>query len=272
MSKIPKEYIIAVDAIVKASIKIMKVYNESFDVEIKSDGSPLTIADLESSKIIEIVLQETQIPITGEETKKVDYEIRKTWNKSWCVDPLDGTKEFVNRNGEFAVNIALIEKQTPIFGLIASPVSEQILFGDKDLGVFTFSFDDAYIPSNWEKIKAKEIPNRPIGIVYSRSHSSGPMDEFIEEISAKYGEPTFVKKGSSLKFFDLALGKADVYPRFAPTMEWDIASGQAILNAIGGEVIHTETKKPLFYNKENLKNPSFIASTKAILNNSDVKL
>ena len=269
MLEIPKEYMIAVGAIVKASIKIMTVYNEAFDVEIKGDGSPLTIADLESSKIIEEALRETKIPITGEETKKGDYEIRKTWNKSWCVDPLDGTKEFVNRNGEFAVNIALIEKQTPTFGLIASPVSQQILFGDKDLGVFTFSFDDADKPSNWNKVKAKDIPNRPIGIVYSRSHSSGPMDEFIEELKVKYGEPAFVKKGSSLKFFDLALGRADVYPRFAPTMEWDIASGQAILNALGGEVIHAETKKPLIYNKENLKNPSFIASTKAILNNTD---
>jgi len=266
MSKIPKEYMIAVDAIVKASIKIMKVYNESFDVEIKSDGSPLTIADIESSKIIEALLKETQIPITGEETKKSDYEIRKTWKKSWCVDPLDGTKEFVNRNGEFAVNIALIEKQVPIFGLIASPVSQQILLGDKDLGVFTFSFDDADIPSNWKKIKAKEFLNKPIGIVYSRSHSSGAIDEFTDGLKAKYGEPTYVKKGSSLKFFDLALGKADVYPRFAPTMEWDIASGQAILNALGGEVIDSENKKPLIYNKKNLKNPNFIATTKALSN------
>ncbi len=269
MIKIPIEYSTAISAVVEASKKIMDVYNKGFDVEIKGDGSPLTIADLESSKIINTKLKQTDIPITGEETTKDIYERRKRWKKCWCVDPLDGTKEFVNRNGEFAVNIALIENQIPIFGLIASPVEENILFGTKELGVFVFSFKDSENTEKWQKVSPKENPNKPLNVIYSRSHSSGPMNEFIDELKAKYGEPAFVKKGSSLKFFDLALGKADVYPRFAPTMEWDIASGQAILTALGGKVTHAETKKPLIYNKENLKNPSFIASTKAILKTAE---
>ena len=153
--------------------------------------------------------------------------------------------------------------------MIASPLEEKVLFGEKKLGAFVFSFKEALNPKKWKKIAPKESFNKPINVIYSRNYYSSGMDAFIDELKAKYGELNFIKKGSSLKFFDLAWGKADVYPRFAPTMEWDIASGQAILNAIGGEVIHAETKKPLIYNKENLKNPSFIASTKAILNNSD---
>ena len=221
MSKIPKEYMIAIDAVVKASSKIMKVYNESFDVEIKGDGSPLTIADLESSKIIEIVLQETQIPITGEETKKVDYEIRKTWNKSWCVDPLDGTKEFVNRNGEFAVNIALIEKQTPIFGLIASPVSEQILFGDKDLGVFIFSFNDAENPLNWKKIK---------------EHSSNKIKEF--NIKGTLNSQARELSGGNQQKLQLSLipDQKGLLAIEQPTRGLDLNSTQSVWNKINERI------------------------------------
>ena len=265
MSKIPSEYFIAIEAIIEASKKIMEIYNKAFDVEIKGDGSPLTIADLESSKIIDAKLKQTDIPITGEETIKDLYKRRKRWEKCWCVDPLDGTKEFISRNGEFAVNIALVKNQIPILGLIASPVQEQILFGDQNLGAFIFSFKDSENTTKWKKLSPNENPNNPINVIYSRSHSSGPMLDFVDNLKAKYGELNFIKKGSSLKFFDLALGRADIYPRFAPTMEWDIASGQAILTALEGEVIHAETRNPLLYNKENFKNPSFIARTKAIL-------
>ena len=267
--KVPEEYFTAINAIIAASKAIEKIYNVGFNIDIKKDGSPVTNADFESSKIIEKELKKTNIPITGEETLKQRFKERKKWKKHWCVDPLDGTKEFIRRNGEFAVNIALIENQVSIFGLIASPLEEKVLFGEKKLGAFIFSFKDALNPKKWKKITPKESYNKPLNVIYSRNYDSPGMDAFIDKFKAKYGEPAFVKKGSSLKFFDLALGRADVYPRFAPTMEWDIASGQAILNALGGEVIHAETKKPLIYNKENLKNPSFIASTKAILNNTD---
>jgi len=264
--KLSAEYFIAINAIIAASKVIQKSYNDEFNVEIKEDGSPVTNADIESSKIIEKELIKTHIPITGEETIKERFKERKKWKKHWCVDPLDGTKEFVRRNGEFAVNIALIENQTPVFGLIASPLEEKVLFGEKKLGAFVFSFKEALDPKKWKKITPKEYLNKPLNVIYSRNYYSPGMDVFIDELKAKYGEPNFIKKGSSLKFFDLALGKADVYPRFAPTMEWDIASGQAILNALGGEVNNAETKKPLIYNKENLKNPSFIVTTKAMLN------
>ena len=264
--KLSAEYFIAINAIIAASKAIKRIYNNKYNIEVKKDGSPVTNADFESSKIIEKELTKTHIPITGEETIKKRFKERKKWKRCWCVDPLDGTKEFIRRNGEFAVNIALIENQKPIFGLIASPLEEKVLFGEKKLGAFFFSFKDAQTPQKWKKLTPNDTLNTPVNIICSRYYSTHGMESFINALKVKHGDPAFVKKGSSLKFFDLALGKADVYPRFAPTMEWDIASGQAILNALGGEVIDAETKKPLIYNKENLKNPSFIATTKALSN------
>lgn len=255
----------ALIAAVEASHKIMEIYNHDFEAIIKEDGSPLTKADLASTTIIQRHLEPLGIPITGEETEKLDYSIRKNWTECWCVDPLDGTKEFIKRNGEFAVNIALIENGVPTFGLIASPVNEEIIFGSKEFGVYISSFENIEKEDNWTKINVPEKVNSPLILTASRSHGSGPMEDFTAELKRISPEIKLKSKGSSLKFFDLAKGEVDIYARFAPTMEWDIASGQAILEALGGNVINVETGKPLEYNKENLLNPFFIAKTKPLL-------
>ena len=256
---------VALQASVDASREIMRIYNDEFEAIIKEDGSPLTKADLASTKIIHEYLEPLGIPITGEETEKLAYSIRKNWTSCWCVDPLDGTKEFISKNGEFAVNIAMIENGIPTFGLIASPVNEEIIFGSKEIGVFVAQFDDLDFPDKWEQINAPEKVNSPLILTASRSHGSGPMEGFTAELKLISSEIIQKSKGSSMKFFDLAKGEVDVYARFAPTMEWDIASGQAILEALGGSVINVETGLPLVYNKENLLNPFFIAKTKPLL-------
>ncbi len=243
----------------------MEIYEGEFDPEFKTDGSPVTAADLASSDIINKILAETNIPVTSEETVHEDYSIRKNWDRSWCVDPLDGTKEFVKRNGEFSINIALIENQVPIFGLIASPVNDEVVFGSKELGVYFCNLLDWENRENWKKIHPTEKVNEPLVVASSRSHHSGPVLQYVNELRSKSPEIHFLKMGSALKFFSLADGSADTYPRFAPTMEWDIAAGQAILEALGGKVVHAETGEALLYNKDNLKNPYFIASTKAFL-------
>lgn len=239
----------------------MEVYQSDFNAEIKGDGSPLTIADQASSNIIQKYLTTTEIPITEEETIKADFKTRKTWRSSWCVDPLDGTKEFIKRNGEFAVNIALIDHGAPVFGVIASPVEEKLIFGGKRFGVFICSFKDFGDATKWTEIKPSIQVNKPLRMLVSRSHPSDVGDTFYYTLEAKFSEINNTSKGSALKFFDLALGNADVYPRFAPTMEWDIAAGQAILEALGGGVFDAITGLPLCYNKENLTNPFFIAQT-----------
>jgi 3'(2'), 5'-bisphosphate nucleotidase len=263
--KIPNTYLIAIEAAIEASHKIMEFYVSDFSVIEKSDKSPVTEADIASFDIIVSHLQNTNIPILGEEMVNFPYDIRKNWTENWCVDPLDGTKEFIKKNGEFAVNIALIKNQQPIMGIIASPVGKKILFGDLDLGVYLFSFENAKKPELWKKIETNSNINQPLVHISSRSHHSGNGKMLISSLENKFGKISYLQKGSSLKFFDLAQNKADIYPRFAPTMEWDIAPGQAILEALGGEIIDVETGEKLKYNKENLLNPHFIAKTFAFL-------
>lgn len=268
MHTFPDNYMIAIDAGVRASREIMRIYQLPIEKSIKSDGSPVTSADLASSAIIAERLKSTGIPIIGEELAATPYEVRKAWTRCWIVDPLDGTKEFIKKNGEFAVNIALVENGEPIFGIIASPVNETILIGAKNKGAYLSKFKDASISANWEELHPKAL-NNPIVMAGSRSHHSGRILHLVETLQAKYTHVNFIKKGSSLKFFDLAKGDADVYPRFAPTMEWDIASGQAILNELGGVVVNALTNEPLTYNKEDLYNPYFIAKTQSFIRDND---
>jgi 3'(2'), 5'-bisphosphate nucleotidase len=265
LQALPKAYQVAIEAAIAASKAIIKIYEQDFSFQDKTDGSPVTKADLASSRIIEKYLSPLGIPITGEESDKAPFEIRQSWIQSWCIDPLDGTKEFIKRNDEFAVNIALINNKQAIFGLIASPVKEEILIGGKDIGVFVFQFKDFEHYSNWQRLGIPQQINKPLVMACSRSHHSGPVLQIINSLKAKGHELDYIKKGSALKFFDLASGRADIYPRFAPTMEWDIAAGQAILEALGGEVVHAETGEPLTYNKANLVNPYFVARTQALL-------
>ncbi|MCE2742080.1 MAG: 3'(2'),5'-bisphosphate nucleotidase CysQ [Fluviicola sp.] len=255
----------AISASIEASEVIMNFYSNGFNSQYKSDGSPVTEADFASSKVILKYLEETNIPVLGEESEHQHFDIRKNWTLNWCVDPLDGTKEYIKRNGEFAVNIALIENEIAIFGVIAWPVERKVLFGGKEIGAFIVSFDEIHQSEKWIKLVAQDSINSPIVMATSRTPHSGASAEFIESLKKEYSEIDFLKKGSALKFFDLATGSADIYPRFAPTMEWDIAAGQAILEAVGGTVCSVETGKPLTYNKENLFNPFFVAKTKALL-------
>ncbi len=258
ISKIP------VEAAIEASKAIMKIYQGEFERVEKEDGSPVTIADLTSSKILREHLNKTHLPITGEEQEKAPFESRKMWDKSWCIDPLDGTKEFIKRNGEFVINIALLEGQVSTFGLIASPVQRRIILGGPKFGAYEFSFDEAEKYEKWKKLDSLKPIADPITVISSRSHYTGDILSLIHSIEENYNKFESIKMGSALKFFHLVNGKADVYPRFAPTMEWDIAAGQAIFEAIGGEIINIKTGESLRYNKENLLNPFFIAYNKHV--------
>jgi 3'(2'), 5'-bisphosphate nucleotidase len=258
-------YLTAIHAAIEASKEIMRIYNGVIDLDYKEDGSPLTNADLSSSKIINEYLAPLGFPITSEETIHTKYKTRSSWENCWCVDPLDGTKEFVSRNGEFAVNIAYIEGEYPVFGIITSPVNEEIIFGGKEEGVFTCHFLDIDQPLKWKKIQEKDAINNPLNMIGSRSHPSELSKKYYEDVALVAKSVEYLSKGSSLKFFDLANGTADVYPRFAPTMEWDIAAGQAIIEALGGEVSNALDGTRLRYNKEDLTNPFFIAKTKGFI-------
>ena len=262
---IEAKYLSAIHAAIVASQEIMRIYIDVINLEYKEDGSPLTNADLASSKIIHDHLEPLGFPITSEETINTKYQERKKWEGFWCVDPLDGTKEFVKKNGEFAVNIAFIEGSYPVFGLIASPVYEEILFGGKEMGVYSCSYGDISEASKWKHIPGGDGINHPLIVIGSRSHPSELGKKFFEDIMLITKDPEYLSKGSSLKFFDLANGIADVYPRFAPTMEWDIAAGQAIIEALGGEVANALDGTRLQYNKEDLTNPFFIAKTKGFI-------
>lgn len=251
-------YRTVLDAMLKASEAILTIYHNGFSTEIKSDGSPVTQADLTSSKILIEELEVLGFPILDEESKKASYEERKNWEYYWCIDPLDGTKEFIKQNDEFAICIALIHNHQPVFGAICSPVTKEVIFGGVGFGVFTSKLNGIYTLREISPLstEAKEA----IQLVISRSHDTQQQaNEFIQELKDEYKEVSLFSKGSALKFFDLALGKADIYARFGPTMEWDIAAGHCILRELGGEIISISENEPLTYNKESLFNLPFIA-------------
>ena len=256
----------AIEAAFEAGEKILEVYDSDFAVEHKDDKSPLTLADKKSHEVIVSYLKKTKIPILSEEGKSISYAERKDWNRLWIVDPLDGTKEFVKRNGEFTVNIALVENGKPVMGVIYVPVKDEMYFAEKSIGAFKLDFYSA-VTSEMESIetlkaKAFSLPcnkyDSTYTIVASRSHSSPETEDFIKKKKGKYGEVEIISAGSSLKICMVAEGKANVYPRFAPTMEWDTAAGQAIAEAAGCKVVQKDGKTPLQYNKEDLLNPWFV--------------
>jgi len=257
---------IAIKASLKAGEAIMEVYNSAIEVEYKDDKSPLTEADKKANDIINSFLIPTKIPIISEENKQIDYSIRKKWNVCWIVDTVDGTKEFIKRNGEFTVNIALVEEGKPIIGVIYVPATKVLYFANVNQSVaFKAGLNSHNTPfsSIFEKaveFQPKKQDSKKIKVVGSRSHMSQDTLDFTEKLKKEGQELEVVSKGSSLKFCLVAEGQADIYPRFAPTMEWDTAAGQAICNANGIHVISRETNKPLLYNKENLLNPWFIVS------------
>lgn len=228
-------------------------YSPDFGVEQKADQSPLTIADQKANKVICEGLEqlETVYPIISEENKAIAYETRKDYEYVWLVDPLDGTKEFIKRNGEFTVNIALIHQQKVVLGVVYTPVSDELFWAAKGEG--------AYMEKEGKRTQLKapsfSLKDKNLGVVCSRSHLNEATQAFVDQLDT----PERVPKGSSLKFLILAQGKAHVYPRLAPTMEWDTGAAQIVLEEAGGQVIAEDTKAPLQYNKADLLNPHFVA-------------
>ena len=243
----------------KAGDEIMRIYQQDFEVDYKIDNSPLTKADLKSNEIITESLKDLypEIPILSEENKEVPYNIRKNWEYFWLIDPLDGTKEFVKKNGEFTVNIALIHKDTPVLGVIYAPVFEILYYTQKNRGAF----------KQEKNRKPQRLPiynhtnNDTLKIIVSKSHYNQETKEFVDNLKNQYDKIEFINIGSSLKFCLIAEGKADIYPRLAPTMEWDTAAGQAVVEQAGGEIVEFMTQTPLKYNKKNLLNPWFVTKT-----------
>ena len=238
-----------------AGAAILEIYKNCEGIEIikKADDSPLTAADQAANAIICAGLEQLpiQYPIISEENKAVDFEVRKDYDYYWLVDPLDGTKEFIKRNGEFTVNIALIHQGNVVMGVVYAPVLEELYWASAGNGSF--------LEKNGvvEQIHAPKftMKDKGIHVVCSRSHLNEETQSFINQLD----EPNLVSKGSSLKFLELATGKAHLYPRVAPTMEWDTAAAQIVLEEAGGKVVQFNTNDAVVYNKENLLNPYFVA-------------
>lgn len=259
-----KELSVAIRAAIEAGKEILKIYHSNFEVEIKNDASPLTIADKNANTRINFFLKPTGIPIISEENNQIDYNERKNWETCWIVDPLDGTKEFIKKNGEFTVNIALVKNGKPILGVIYVPVSKTIYFGSQHLStskklILKEAKESVQEIINKAKIIKPQTPENTIKIVGSRSHLNEDTKDFIEKITSETNkEVKMVSIGSSLKFCLVAEGEAQVYPRFAPTMEWDTAAGDAICRMVSLQVIDRKTGEPMRYNKENLLNNYFL--------------
>ncbi len=262
-------------ASVEAGKEILKIYDTAFAVEYKEDDTPLTKADQNASEKIISLLADTNIPVLSEEGEHFTFAKRKLLNELWIVDPLDGTKEFVKRNGEFTVNIALIKKNQSILGVIYSPVFKDLYFAANGIGSFKIGRHD-FIPIindlhnfNLDRLilLAKKLPLKSypevFTLVASRSHLSSEVYAYIEEKKAQHNDVNIVNTGSSIKMCWVAEGLADEYPRFGPTMEWDTAAGQAILENAGCELIDYTTQKPMLYNRQELRNNSFIARRKS---------
>ncbi len=248
---------LAVSAALEAGKKILEVYEtDDFSVDMKSNNSPLTKADKVAHHVICDYLESTQIPLLSEEGRDIPFEERKVWDYYWLVDPLDGTKEFIKRNGEFTVNIALMKGTAPVAGVVYAPCLNTLYYGAKGSGAYKIingtrtalqSIDDTSLQDLLQK--------EPITIVASRSHSNAETEAFIN----RFKRYELQSMGSSLKFMLLADCVANIYPRLAPTMEWDTAAAHAVLNAVNRKVYQVDLVHELIYNKQNLLNPSFIA-------------
>ena len=274
---------LAVQAALEAGDAILEIYEQDFEVEYKADDSPLTSADKASHNIIVQALETTPYPVLSEESAEIGYDERKTWSTYWLVDPIDGTKEFIKKNGEFTVNIALIENGVPTLGVVYVPVAETLYLGSsvgaiKAIKGEHFQTLDELLEKlpnleNFQTLKITGAPSGVLRVVASKSHCNDETREFIADLEEKYGEASLVSRGSSLKLCMVAEGSADMYPRIAPTMEWDTAAADAVVRAAGGKVFQYDAKIAaagytcsgssaieVQYNKENLLNPYFVVS------------
>ena len=251
MTTDPTQLLLEVTALAReAGRAILEVYASSFSVQEKEDRSPLTEADLRSEKLILAGLRRIapEIPVLSEESVQMPYETRRHWSRLWIVDPLDGTKEFVQRNGDFTVNIALVDNHRPVLGVVHAPVHERDYFACEGTGAFRSDAQAAGRP-----IRVAKRGTGPVRVVGSRSHRGSSLDSFL----ARVGPHELVEVGSSLKLCLVAEGQADVYPRLGPTSEWDTAAGQCVLEQAGGHVVKLDGD-PLAYNREDTLNPSFV--------------
>lgn len=248
---------IAQEAALEAGREILNIYQSNdFSLELKNDHSPLTKADRASHDCILSHLRHTSLPVLSEEGRSIPYEERKHWSRFWLIDPLDGTKEFIKRNGEFTVNIALIERGQPVLGVVYVPTTDKLYFGSTGFGAFLQQGEELKeLKPRKNLVKLADIKHiSNITVVASRSHLNAETEKFILTLN----QPRMISMGSSLKFLLLAEGMAQVYPRFAPTMEWDTAAAHGILNALQYNVFAYPELTPLQYNKQDLLNPSFI--------------
>lgn len=261
-----------IKAAVQAGRAILEIYESDYAVHEKADHSPLTEADRRAHDVIMDYLKPLGIPVLSEEGRHIPYSERKEWKRFFLVDPLDGTKEFIKRNGEFTVNIAVIEDARPVSGVIYVPVKDVLYVADTVLGARKVDglaqFEDIGADAGMAKIEKAEKagrplplkpePGRPYTVIGSRSHGSPELESFVARKRIDHGDVAFISAGSSLKFCRVAEGSADVYPRTGPTCEWDTAAGQAIAEQAGCTVNRFDTNEPLMYNKKELLNPWFI--------------
>lgn len=266
---------IAIQASIEAGKKILEVYEKPFHVKYKEDESPVTQADIQASGVIMQALEQTNIPVISEEENIPAFEVRRGFSRFWLVDPLDGTKEFVKKNGEFSVNIGLIENNFPVLGVVYMPVLKEIYFAAPALGAFKTGHE-VWATHDVRKLSledlisvSKKLPAQDphlYTIVASRSHLSKSTYAHIEKMKRSKGETAIVYSGSSVKMCWVAEGKAHEYPRFGRTMEWDTAAGQAIVECAGGKFLNMETQERLSYNlKPGLENPEFIVYSASAL-------
>lgn len=245
-----------IDIAKQAGDAIMRVYATDFDVATKSDQSPLTQADLSAHHIIEQGLKalKPQFPVLSEESASIDFATRQQWQTYWLVDPLDGTKEFVKRNGEFTVNIALIHQHAPIMGVVYAPALDVLYFASYQQGAFKQVAQQAI-----QSIQIHALNANKVSVAGSRSHACTQTQAFFQQIAMKLSEPNIISMGSSLKTCLVAEGIADIYPRLGPTSEWDTAAAHCVLNEAGGTIIDCAGHVLAYNTKESLLNPNFLA-------------
>jgi len=257
----------AVPAALEAGKAVIEIYahpDAEWEVEKKADNSPLTLADRTSHAIILRHLAATGCPVLSEEGAHLPFAERRAWKQLWVVDPLDGTKEFLKRNGEFTVNIAFVEDGVPVAGVIYVPATFTLYFGVTGFGAFkvgdvTAFHNEVELIRGAQRLPVERAADADYVVVASRSHLSPETEEFIDHLRRRHPALRCISAGSSLKLCRVAEGSAQFYPRFAPTMEWDTAAGDAIVRASGGEVLDAADSLPLRYNKEDLHNPWFVA-------------
>lgn len=264
----------AIQAALEAGRDILAIYNDpaqDFGIERKADNSPLTLADKAAHRRIMKQLEPLGIPVLSEEGRHLPYEERRLWNALWIVDPLDGTKEFIKKNGEFTVNIALVREGKPLLGVIYVPVLGDLYFADWVRGARKLNVPCADVFPPIEEILTESTPlplrqrneaEDGFVIVASRSHMNPDTEAYVDEMRRQHPNVQLISSGSSIKMCLVAEGKADAYPRFAPTMEWDTAAGQAIVELAGFQVLDMQTDQPLRYNKADLLNPWFLVRGK----------